>query len=193
MSIKFTSKNVKFTGAMKAFTEKSLKGIEKISGDIIDTELIVNEEKLDFRVEITVKTKMHSYHIEDRDPILKQALRKTLNTLKAQAKKNKEKLKREKKRGNKDKSGIFKRFTGAAPTKTAAGDIGIDIEAKEKTTAEKIIVSDNYSRKPLSIEEAIFFLKESGENAYMFTNVESNKMSVIFYDNNKNISIIEAL
>jgi len=180
MSIKFTSKNVKLTGALKAYTEKSLKGIEKISGDIIDAEIIVNEEKLDFRVEITVKTKLHSYHIEDRDPILKQALRATLNTLKSQTKKHKEKLKKEKKRRNKDKSGIFKRFTTGAPAKTADSDI-------------EITVSDNFSRKPLSVEEAIFFLKESDENAYMFTNVETDKMSVIFYNNSKNLSIIEAV
>ncbi|MCK5075407.1 MAG: HPF/RaiA family ribosome-associated protein, partial [Calditrichia bacterium] len=96
MSIKFTSKNVKLTGALKGFTEKQLRNIEKISGDIIDAEVIVSEEKLDLRVELTLKTKLHSYHIEDRDPIQKQALRSVLSTLKSQAKKNKEKLKKDK-------------------------------------------------------------------------------------------------
>ncbi|MCP5047493.1 MAG: HPF/RaiA family ribosome-associated protein [bacterium] len=185
MSIKFTSKNVKLTGALKGFTEKNLKGIEKISGDIIDAEVIVNEEKLDFKVEMTLKTKLHSYHIEDRDPILKQALRSTLNTLKAQAKKNKGKLKKEKKRHT--KSGLLGRFAGneGEPENPAR------FEADPKNTDDSITVSENFSRKPLSVEEAIFFLKESGENAYMFTNVETDKMSVIFYDNRKNISIIE--
>ena len=194
MSIKFTSKNVKLTGALKGYTEKSLRGIEKISGDIIDAEIIVNEEKLDFRVEITVKTKLHSYHIEDRDPILKQALRSTLNTLKSQAKKHKEKLKKEKKRRTKDKSGIFKRFAPGVPAKTAdTTKVVVSTEAKGNSLTENVTVSENFSRKPLSLEEAVFFLKESGENAYMFTNVETNKMSVIFYDNSKNISIIEAV
>lgn len=182
MSIKFTSKNVKFTGALKAFTEKNLKSIEKIGGNIIDAEIIATEEKLDFKVEINVKTKLQSYHIEDRDPILKQALRATLNTLKSQAKKNKEKLKKEKKRAN--KTGPFKKFAGAVPE---------PIEIKEKSASEGLTVSENFSRKPLSVEEAIFFLKESGENAYMFTNVETNKMSVVFFNKNNNLSIIEAL
>lgn len=183
MSIKFTSKNVKFTGALKAFTEKQLKNIERISGDIIDAEVIVNEEKLDFRVEITLKTKLHSYHIEDRDPILKQALRSALSTLKAQSKKNKEKLKKEKKRKN--KSGVFKKFIpGPEPNIEAS-------ELKSDTSSDQVTVSDNFSRKPLSVEEAIFFLKESGENAYMFMNAETNKMAVVFYNRNKSISIIE--
>ncbi len=182
MSIKFTSKNVKFTGALKAFTEENLKGIEKISGDIIDAEIIATEEKLDFKVEMTVKTKLHSYHIEHGDPILKQAIRATLNTLKAQAKKNKEKLKKEKKRTN--KNGSFKQFAGSPEPEPD--------EIKEAGTPEReLTLSENVSRKPLSVEEALFFLKDSGENAYMFTNVETNKMSVVFNNKNNGISIIE--
>jgi len=185
MSIKFTSKNVKFTGALKAFTEQNLQTIEKISGDIIDAEVIIAEEKLDFRVEITLKTKLHSYHIEGHDPILKQALRSSLNTLKGQAKKNKEKMKNEKKRHTKED--INKQFA----------ENGDDApESPNRTDSEgtkNVTVSENYSRKPLSIEEAIFFLKDSGENAYMFPNVETDKMAVVFYDQSKRISIIEAV
>jgi putative sigma-54 modulation protein len=189
MNINFTSKSVKLTGALKAFAEKNLKAIERISGDIIDAEIIVNEEKLFYKVEMTVKTKLHSYHVEDKDPILKQALRAALNTLKARAKKNKEKLKNEKRR-NKGKQGIFKAFNrGEARESTTVGKTG---ESTERPLHETITISNNFSRKPLSIEEALFFLKESGENAYMFTNVETDRMSVIFYDDRKNISIIEA-
>jgi putative sigma-54 modulation protein len=185
MSINFTAKNVKLTGAQKAFAEKNLQSIEKISGEIIDAEIIVNEEKLDFKVEMTVRTKLHSYHVEDKDPILKQALRSALNTLKAQAKKNKEKLKLEKKRGNKEKQGIISRLVGKETPEEETK------EPVKKATPANITVSQNFSKKPITMDEAIFFLKESDENAYMFANAETNKMSVIFYDNEKNISIIE--
>jgi len=182
MSIKFTSKNVKFTGALKAFTEKYLADIEKIGGNIIDAEIIAAEEKLVFKVEMTVKTKAQTYHVEAGDPILKQAIRTALNNLKSQAKKNKEKLKKDKKRAN--KGSIFKRFGGSPPE---------PVEPPEKPAKTQVTVSENYSRKPLSVEEAIFFLNESGENAYMFPNVETDKMSVVFFNKNNNISIIEAL
>lgn len=181
MSIKFTSKNVKLTGALKGFTEKQLRNIEKISGDIIDAEVIVSEEKLDFRVELTLKTKLHSYHIEERDPILKQALRSAVNSLKSRAKKNKEKLKKEKKRKN--KSGVFKRFMGGETAPSSP---------RETTAAGQVTVSENFSRKPLSVEEAIFFLEESGENAYMFRNAETEKMAVVFFNKQNTVSIIEA-
>ena len=55
MSIKFTSKNVKFPGALKGYAEKSLKNIEKFSGGIIDSEVVVSEEKSGFKIEINVK------------------------------------------------------------------------------------------------------------------------------------------
>lgn len=184
MSINFTSKNVKFTGALKAYAEKQLKDIERISGDIIDAEVIISEGKLDFSVELALKTRLHSYHIEDRDPILKQALRSALSTLKAQAKKNKEKLKREKKRKN--KGNIFKRFAAMGSEPIESSDF------KESAGVPQLTVSDSFSRKPLSVEEAIFFLNESGENAYMFQNADTNKTAVIFFNKDGNISIIEA-
>jgi putative sigma-54 modulation protein len=179
MSINFTSKNVKFTGALKAYTEKQLKNIEKISGDIISAEIIVAQQKFDYKVEITLKTKLATYHVEEKDEILKQTLRKTLNIIKSQAKKNKEKLRKDKKRLNIRELGkeIFPgRKRKAPPAESAA----------------KITVLENFSRKPYSVEEAIFFLTESGENAFMFINAETNKISVVFYNRSHDISIIEA-
>ncbi len=182
MSIRFTSKSVKFTGALKAFTEKQLRKIEKISGDIMDCEVIVVQEKLSYKVEITLKTRLNSYHIEGSDSILKQALRTALNTLNAQAKKNNEKLKGDKKRTS--------RF-GKIKESIMGPSRGTQSEASDMA-GEKITVSNNYSRKPLSVEEAIFFLKDSDENAYLFTNTETNNISVVFFNRNNEISIIEA-
>lgn len=183
MNIKFTARNAKLTGALKGYAEKQLETIEKISGDIINAEIIASGRKLDFKVELTMKTKHHSYHLETKDPILKQALRSILNTLKAQAKKNKEKLKEETKR--KRKTGIFKKFAASAEK----------IGTREKRAADRVpqvTVLDNFSRKPISVEEAIFFLKQSGENAYMFVNAETDRITVVFYNKGKNISLIDA-
>ncbi len=179
MSTKFTTKNIKFTGALKGFTEKSLKNIEKISGDIIDAEINANEEKLSFKVEINLKTKLNNYHVFSSDPILKQALRNALNSIKIQAKKNKEKLKNEKRRG---KKGFLKNFINN----------NRDFEEDSGNAESGLSISDNYSRKPLTPEEAVFFLKESRENAFMFINVETNNTAVVFFNRDKNISLIDA-
>lgn len=181
MSIRFTAKNVKIPGALKAYVEKQLSDIEKISGDIIDSEATVGEEKLGYRVELTLKTRTNSYHIEDKNLILKQAFRSALSTLKTQAKKNKEKLKNEKKRQG--KTDIFKRFTFRAEKP----------EPEETKGSDAITLIKNFSRQPLSVEDAIFRLKESGENAYMFINPETDQVSVVFYNKNDGISLIEAV
>ena len=129
MSIKFSAKNVKFNESLKGFANKRLKTIEKISGDIIEAEIIASEEKIDFRVELFLKTRLHSYHIDENDPILKQALRNTLNTLRIQAKKNKEKIKLEKKRKN----------LKAKHQKMIADEI---LEPAQPETENKIIVNN---------------------------------------------------
>ena len=113
MSINFATKNVKMPGAIKAYVEKHLLDIEKIAGEIIDAEVIVNEEKLSFKVEISLKTRLHSFYAEDRNKILKQAVRNTLDTLRGQAKRSKEKIKEEKKRAG--AKGISMATVGMVP------------------------------------------------------------------------------
>jgi putative sigma-54 modulation protein len=181
MSINFATKNIKMPGALKAYIEKNLHDIEKIAGAIIDAEVIINEEKLAFKVEINLKTRLNSFNAEDHNKLLKQAVRNTLATLRSQAKKSKEKLKEEKKRSS-DK-GFFKRTLGFVTREKN--------EAPEAAKSGKILLSENYSVKPISVEEAVFFLKESGENGYMFVNSETNRLAAVFLGKNGSISLIE--
>jgi hypothetical protein len=124
---------------------------------------------------------LNSFYAEDRNKKLKQAVRNTIATLRSQAKKNKEKLKEEKKRtGGK---GFFKRTLGFM-----AGERN---EAAEAARPDKILISENFSAKPISVEEAVFFLKESGETGYMFINSETNRLAAVFFGKNGSISLIE--
>lgn len=187
MSINFSTKNIKIPGAMKAFIEKHLHDIERIAGAIIDAEVIINEEKLSFKVEISLKTRLNSFYAEDRNKILKQAVRNTLATLRSQAKKNKEKLKEEKKRTGGD--GFFKRtlgFMAGGKRETPEED-----DVSEGTKPGNILISENFSSKPITVEEAVFFLKESGETGYMFVNSETNRLAAVFLSKKGNISLIE--
>lgn len=183
MNITYTAKNVKLTGAQKGFCEKQLESIAKITGDIIDAEIIISEEKLDYKIELLIKTKNNAYHISEQDPIMKQALREVFNTLKIQAKKQKEKLQDDKKRPA--KKSILKGL--------AADDDGS--QEKEETVKDplsQITISENFHPKPISVEEALFYLQESGDNAFMFQNQETKKIAVIYYNRKKKVSIIEA-
>ena len=189
MSINFATKNIKMPGALKAYIEKHLHDIERIAGAIIDAEVIINEEKLSFKVEITLKTKLNSFYAEDRNKLLKQAVRNTLAMLRSQVKKNKEKIKEEKKRTSEKDQGFFKRTLGFMTGEKNGAPEGD--EALEKSRPGKILISENFSTKPISVEEAVFFLKESGENGYMFVNSETNRLATVFLGKNGSISLIE--
>jgi putative sigma-54 modulation protein len=184
MSINFVHKNVKMPGALKAFAEKHLADIEKIAGEIIDAEVIVNEEKLSFKVEISLKTRLDSFHAEGRDKILKQALRGALNTLRGQAKRSKEKIKEAKKRAG--AKGISMATVGLV-----SGQRNRRREVAAAPRTDTILISDNYSRKPITVEEAVFFLSESRENGYMFINSETNRLAAVFRNPQGGVSLIE--
>jgi len=187
MSINFSTKNIKMPGALKAYSEKHLHDIEKIAGAIIDADVIINEEKLSFKVEISLKTRLNSFYAEDRNKILKQAVRNTLATLRSQAKKNKEKIKEEKKR-TVDR-GFFKRTLGFMTGERNEAPEGDDPADMAKPA--HILISDNFSAKPITVEEAVFFLKESGENGYMFVNSETNRLATVILGKNGSIALIE--
>jgi len=196
MSINFATKNVKMPGALKAFIEKHLLDIEKIAGEIIDAEVIVNEEKLSFKVEISLKTRLNSFYAEDRNKILKQAVRNTLDTLKGQAKRSKEKIKESKKRAG--AKGISMATVGMVPPerseRSERRDRGTRAVKPGSGAADPqgaILISDNYSRKPITVEEAVFFLVESQENGYLFINSETNRMAGVFRNPQGGISLIE--
>ena len=178
MSITFTAKNTKIPGPVKAYVEKSLVRIERISGDIMEADIIVHGEKLGYRAELSVKTRNFSYHIDGQDPILKQALRNIINTFKAQAKKNKEKIKEEKKRARRSDSAFAAESTPPAP--------------ETEPFSEAITISRNFSPKPLSLEEAAFFLNESNDTAYLFINADTNNVAVLYRNRENRLSIIEA-
>jgi ribosomal subunit interface protein len=184
MSINFVHKNVKMPGALKDFVEKHLADIEKIAGEVIDAEVIVNEEKLSFKVELSLKTRLDSFHAEGRDKILKQALRGALNTLRGQAKRSKEKIKEAKKRAG--AKGISMATVGLV-----SGRRSRPARAAASPQAGSILISDNYSRKPITVEEAVFFLSESRESGYMFINSETNRLAAVFRNPQGDISLIE--
>jgi len=191
MSINFVHKNVKMPGALKAFTEKHLADIEKIAGEIIDAEVIVNEEKLSFKVEISLKTRLDSFYAQERNKILKQALRDTLAILRGQAKRSKEKIKEGKKRAG--AKGISMATVGLATgERRERSKQGERSERSEARAREgHIVLSDNFSRKPITVEEAVFFLDESEEGGYMFINSETNRMAGVFRNPQGGISLIE--
>jgi ribosomal subunit interface protein len=188
MSINFVHKNVKMPGALKAFTEKHLADIEKIAGEIIDAEVIVNEEKLQFKVEISLKTRLDSFQAAARDKILKQALRGALTTLRAQAKRSKDKIKEGKKRGG--NKNLLQRALGWASGERNERSEGNERRGRREG-ADAILISDNYARKPITVEEAVFYLGESGESGYMFINSETNRMAGVFRTPQGGISLIE--
>jgi len=196
MSINFATKNVKMPGAIKAYVEKHLLDIEKIAGEIIDAEVIVNEEKLSFKVEISLKTRLHSFYAEDRNKMLKQAVRNTLDTLRGQAKRSKEKIKESKKRAG--AKGISMATVGMVPDRPdkrgerrdrGARAVQPGLRAADPQGA--ILISDNYSRKPITVEEAVFFLVESQENGYLFINSETNRMAGVFRTPQGGVTLIE--
>ena len=177
MRINFTSKETKFPGALKGFVEESLTPLEKIEGPILDVEILVDKEKLNFITDILVKTKSHSYQSKGENKILKQSIRKSIKNIKNQIKRNKSKVK--------DKKRIF------GSKKIQQVDDQLISGVERNVNNDRVALVENFSAKPVTVKEAVFFLKESGERAFLFRNDSTKKISVIYFNSDETIAMIE--
>ncbi len=176
MKINFTAKNQKIPGALKGYVETKIESLEKISGTIINAEVILSEEGNSNKAEIMLKTKNSSFHAIGEEKILKQAIKSALDKIKSQAKKEKEKNSGQNSR---------KKIKLISLEQETSKDVSNEEE-------QNIIISENVSSKPISVDEALIFLEESGDNAFGFINIDTEKFTVIYKNTNKGISIIEA-
>ena len=178
MSINFTAKNVKLTDSLREAIESKLAGLEKISGPMISAEVMLQDEKNESRVEISLKTDHRAYHVEGRNGTIKQALTEAMEKLKTQARKDKEKEVTHDKKKIPVKE-VFKEESVVEGDDREVGPVTIELSASR-------------SRKPLTVEEAVFFLQECEENAYMFENADTHRWSVVFRNGQGGVSLIEA-
>ena len=74
----------------------------------------------------------------------------------------------------------------AAPPVTASPRV------EQSEDKPPVALSNNFSPKPLSIEEAIFYLRESGDNAYLFVNADTNHVTAVYFNRNGQLALIEA-
>jgi len=181
MNVIFTAKNIKLSGAIKGFIREKLLPLEKIEGPIIDVEVIINKEKINYVAELLIKTKLNYYQSKQSHKILKQALRESLKNIRRQIKKNKAMIK--------DKKRILSRSRQREQTTPAEGYVDPATRASQPPVPVEMV--SNYLSKPVTIAEAVEHLKKSGENALLFKNRENKKTSVVFYNRKKSVCLIE--
>jgi putative sigma-54 modulation protein len=170
MNINFTARHIDITPDVKKYCERRISSIEKLLGFPVDVDLILSVEKYRHKVEINVKAKGTTFNTVEETQDIMNSLNIAFDNIDKRIKKEKEKYRERKRRKTK-------------------GTFPIPEEPTEQRP--RVILNQDYSLKPMSLEEAVM-LFESGKNEiFVFRKFDSEKWSVLYRRKDGNFGLVE--
>ncbi len=172
MSLNFTARHTSITPEIKQYCEKRLKSFERVLGNKIDADLILSVEKYRHKVEINVKTKGAALNAVEETHDMLSSLGLAFDIIEKRVKKEKEKLRERKRRKHREREAF------SLPT-----------EPEEKQ--RRVISSQDYSLKPMSVEEALLQFDLNKKEIFVFRKLGSEKWAVIYRRKDGNYGLVE--
>jgi putative sigma-54 modulation protein len=172
MKINYTARHTKVSEEMKQYCEKRIQSLEKWLGHPIEADILVSVEKYRHKVEINLKTKIAALNTVEETHDMDSSLAGAFDHLETRVKKEREKLKGRKRRKKKE--------VEAYPSTAEKGD-----------RPKRMVRSQNYTMKPLSIEEARAQLDTSKEEVLLFRTMDAEGWAVLYRRKDGNYGLIE--
>ena len=170
MKVTITGRKINLRESFKEYTQKKLKKVERFFGDDADAKVTVSLEKDRKTVEVTVKNKGTLYRAEETAYDPEEALDAVIDSIIRKIRKN--------------KTRVEKRLREAAFEEFPAEDV---VEEEEYD----VVRVKRFPVKPLDVEEAILQMNLSDHQFYMFRNVETGDVNVVYRRRDGNYGLIE--
>lgn len=172
MKVNYTARHTNVTPDIKKYCEKRIKSLEKILGHSIDADVLISVEKFRQKVEINLKTKMAVFNTVEETHDMTGSLVGAFDHLEKRVKKEREKLRERKRRRTRE----------TAP-------YALPVEMKERR--KRVIRSQSYSMKPMSLEEAIIQFETSKNEIFLFRNAGKENWAVLYRRRDGNYGLVE--
>lgn len=164
---------IKITSAINDYIENKIGKLDKYleNPDEVTANVLVKVKGKDQTVEVTIPAKKFILRAEDTHNDLYAAIDLVSEKLERQIRKNKTRMK---KKANKDSEFVF--------------DYKIDKDEEEKG---KIVKRKVIETKPMDEEEAILQMNLLGHNFFVFNNIKTNEVNVLYKRKDNDYGIIE--
>ena len=172
MSLNLAARHTSITPEIKRYCEKRLRSFARILRNKIDADLILSVEKYRNKVEINVKTKGATLNAVEETPDMHSSLGLAFDSIEKRFKKEKEKLRGRKRRKNR---------------KREAFSLPIAPEEKQR----RVISSQDYSLKPMSLEETFLQFDLNKKEVFVFRKLGSEKWAVVYRRKDGNYGLVE--
>ncbi len=152
-------------------TEKKLSKLDKFFEDDARADVTVKQEGNGFKVETTIHNQGMVYRAEEAAPDMVEALDKLIDKLVRQIRKNKTRLEKR-----------LREEAFAVPPPP---------EEEEMEEEYAVVRSKSFPVKPLDVEEAILQMNLLGHQFYMFRNMDSGEINVVYRRKDGHYGLLE--
>lgn len=161
------------TDAIKEYIESKLARLDKYfqDSDEIEANVLTKVNGKNQTIEVTIPTKHFTLRNEETNEDLYAAIDKIVDKLERQIRKNKEKINKK-------------------VNKTLINDFEYDL-VDELSEDEKIVKRKNVELKPIDEDEAIIQMEMLGHSFFVYKDVNTNEVCVLYKRKNGNYGIIE--
>jgi putative sigma-54 modulation protein len=171
MNVNYTARQTIISPDLKKYCQRRLKSLKKFIGDSSEVDIILTKEKYRHKAEINIKAGRSRLNVEEETHDIYNSLNLAFDNLEKRVKKEKGKS-RERKRRKVREKGVFD-FSGSPE--------------EEK----RLIRSQDYSLKPMTLEEAVIQFELSKREVFVFRKAGSEKWAVIYRREDGNIGFVE--
>jgi putative sigma-54 modulation protein len=190
MHITITARHMEMTEALRDYAEQKVKRITKYLDNIIEAQVILSVEKYRHIAEVTIKANGININGEEQTADMYSSIDKVMDKIERQLRKHKGRAGSRKQRTDK-KQQVPEEFFAPeiyAQNPIESSDI---VDASSAAFADKIIKTEGFALKPMSIEEAAMQVSLSDDNFLLFRNSGNEQVNLIYRRKDGNFGLIE--
>ncbi len=172
ININYTGRQINITAEIREFCEKRIKSTEKLVNSPAELDIILSVEKYRHKAEINISSKGFNLNAAEETRDMISSLGLAFENIERQIKKEKDKT-RHRKRRIKKESEVF----------VAEGEL--------QKKGKRIIEDDDYTLKPMSVDEAALLFDSKKRDVFVFRTLEKQNWAVLYKRKDGNLGLIE--
>lgn len=182
MNFNIRGQNLELTPPLRDYVEKKVGRLERYFENEVGTDCnvtmrVIREEQT---IEVTIPLRGVILRAEESHSDLYAATDLVVDKLERQIRKYKTKINRKSRQ-----NGSLKEFNNGAPAN------GVQVETPEMDEEMKIVRTKRFNLKPMNAEEAVLQMDLLGHNFFVFSNMESDQINVVYKRKDGRYGLIE--
>lgn len=180
MQVSITFRHMDPSSLIKQHVEEKIKRVCRFLEEPIDVQVVLTVEKFRHIAEITISDNSINLKGQDSAEDMFTAVDLAVEKVDHQIRKRKGKIKEH-------RSGEARRRKAVAPV----AEVEAEEEEEVSTATRKIVKTDKFYPKPITVEEAAMELEAGDDGFIVFTNSETGKVSVLYKRKDGDLGLIE--